>query len=287
MTDLLDLDACYRRGTEALTEPRTDWETPHIASHVAGMCDRESWAQRRLNYLRKQDERGLTNSLMIEEERVLSAALQPFSTETETGFWLGHAVEERVVARIVAGRPDGWTYLTKVPIDGQFISEIDLILIDPEKREYIVDCKSTVWNATFVDGSKVWATSFATKHNYKLQIADYALRRGAVACAIFELDLGGKGRRFEWFDPADFKDELTERYAEVLLRTDPLREEPTYITKPNHWAEGWACGSVQTRTDKKTGEEKTVVKRAYCSLTSCPSHVSAVLHERENAEIAF
>jgi hypothetical protein len=246
----LDIEAAYQRGLAALTESRTDSD-PHIGTHLAGACDRESWAKRKAAL----------------GELVIKAVEDP---DVQTGFWLGHEVEAGLLDRIEAGLEPGFTMTRNLFCNlGGLIGHIDAVILDTNHDAVLViDTKSTVWFNKNERGKQVWYPK-PPKETQALQVAAYAIAIGCPAAGLYELDLGGKNRQWIPVDPEQYRAEVERRIVEVLERTDPAKPEPDVM--PNYGAT-WPCGSI-----RKDRDGNLVIKKAYCAYTACPHHVDNAL----------
>lgn len=253
---MIDIEQCYQRGLAALTESRTDSD-PHIGTHLAGACDRESWAKRR-------DAQNAQNGASAGAGALCTPVVDP---NTLTGFWLGHTVEHGLLSRIEAGLPYGFEMDRSVKVVWKGLTgNIDAIIFDADRKPVLViDTKSTVWWNRTEMGRQVWYPK-DVKHGQVLQVAAYAIAIECPAAGLFELDLGGKARQWIPVNPEEYREEIERRVREVIERTDPAGPEPDVT--PNEGF-SWMCGSI---TVNKKGE--TVVRKAYCSYTGCPHHVS-------------
>jgi hypothetical protein len=247
---MIDIEAAYVRGLAALTDRRTDSE-PHIGTHLAGMCDRESWAKRRFALAGDVDLDPITDPTVL------------------TGFWLGHSVEAGLLDRIEAGLPAGFAMARNVDCDLDGLTgHIDAVIHASGNPALVIDTKSTVWWPQTERGKQVWKPK-EVKHNQELQVAAYALAIGAPAAGLYELDLGGKARRWVPVDPEEHRAEIEARAARVIDLTDPTKPEPQ--VGPN-WDATWMCGSAKTDRDGNV-----VIRKAYCGFTACPRHVDNAL----------
>lgn len=243
---MIDIEECYQRGLRAMSDQRTD-SAPHIGTHLAGMCDRESWAKRKS---------AATGEALVSEIK---------EPDVLTGFWLGHEVEAGLLDRIEAGLPPGYQMERNVfCLLGRLEGHIDAVISTNHGPVLVIDTKSTVWWNKNERGKQVWYPKPA-KHAQALQVAAYAIAIGCPAAGLYELDLGGKARQWIPVDPEDHRAEIERRAKEVMERTDPENPEPDVT--PNFGAT-WMCGSIT-----KDG----TVRKAYCVYGACVHHVDNAL----------
>ena len=281
----LDLDACMIAGQAILAGQAPSWgdEAAHVTD-LSGLCDREVWARRKAAEAERLGEPGIVR--------------EPFDPETKVGFALGHASEKILLDAIQFGLADGWSMTRQValcitlddagrlrqatvvdPTDRMIEGHADAVIFGTGPTPVaVIDVKSTVWWNKNEGGRKVWYPAGEPKLGHRVQVATYALALGAKHAGLYELDLGGKGRRVTWFDPEPYRALIERRMVGVLHTTDPAQEEPDVL--PNDWTyikaerndsgwitggQSWACGYLNAK-----GE----VKRGYCSHTLCPRHVA-------------
>jgi hypothetical protein len=297
---MIEMQSVYEQGLLALHESndRGDSELLHIGGDLAGLCDRAGWARRRLASSKLVWD-SLTEGFVDPAEHLREALRTP---ESVTGMQLGFAVEALVLDALARGLPDGRRMQTNVcaalvltdeGLQGRLFSDdtrlvafaarhanvavghIDAIVRNDEAGELLVlDVKSTVWGDSWKSGERVWSQKYPPKESHVLQVSAYALAvsleypDAVVSAGLFELDLGGKGTRFSPVDWQAEKQRVGVRLREALALTDPADEQGP-PARPNPWTvredgTSWACGSI---------DDRGRVRRGYCGLTSCPSHV--------------
>jgi hypothetical protein len=299
---VIDVEAAYAEGLPKLHEAgeRYDSHLLHIGGDLAGMCARNSWARRRYETVPRRWD-SLTRSWVHPHPELEGALPEPQSI---VAMQLGFKVEELVLDALEAGR-EGWDVQRNVPCalilteeglqgrvfegddahgamidfasghENTAVGHIDAIL-SGQGQLVVIDVKSTVWQQRYDGGQSTWQQRYGPKESHVFQVSAYALAvslacPGAnVSAGLFELDLGGKDHRWSQVDWKGQWAAIRSRMLECVAVIDP-RDEIGPPAVPAQWThrkggESWACGSISNGK----------LSRAYCGLTSCPSHVLSV-----------
>ena len=258
----LDLNELFERGTLALNHPRGDEGRPHLGGDVAGICDRQGWERRY---------RATHGLPPLEHD---SATLKLFAR--------GHAMEAMVLDRIEAGLPQGFI-LTRDEVVAYrgCVGHLDAAIyyhpepdFEPDKAGIpvmVLDVKSTVWWQSRDEYNRIVWVPKEVRDSHQIQIAAYAIAIGAPLASLFEYDVASDQVRETHVDVDSYRALVERRITEVLNLTDPAKPAPAAAPLPG--AE-WACGKVKRAKNKLTGEYDQIIARAYCNVTSCPSHVA-------------
>ena len=266
-----DLEQAFRDGLQELwlANRRPDEELPHV-SDMTGMCDRLTWARRSGKEL-------AIPSYSSQVNMSLGLHLEPYLLDRlEAGLakqgWQGQRNVRVVLQMLKNGKLAGMVVPEDYkPTATEIVGHLDFLLIKPPYL-LVLDTKTTVWDRA----GWTWKAPKDWRHNYKIQTTSYtvpfAVDESIEWSALFEINKAGSDIRTGWVRYQDHIEEVTERFRQVLARTDPAGPEPT--VGPNHWTllddgSSWACGRA---INNKDGSVK--IRPAYCEYTGCDQHIS-------------
>jgi hypothetical protein len=142
----------------------------------------------------------------------------------------------------------------------------------------VVDTKTKAWGRKYALGEGwVYSNAAGFRDSHLVQIGSYLLGfDGARYGAICEFNKAHCEMRTGWFELDSVREIVTQRFYEVLARTNPDNPEPEI--GPLEWTktktgDSWACGYL-VPISKGPAAGTMVPKKAYCPYLECPNHVT-------------